>query len=161
RNRHGGGREMSEQNDANDAAQADWQRGIDEDLLRNLAMPLMQLVRGEGSSVWDSEGKRYLDFLSGIAVLSLGHAHPVFVEAVSSQAAALAHASNYVSTTPQIALARTIKRLAATGPAGRVYFCNSGTEANEAAFKLARLHGDGARSRILTLNRSFHGRTMG
>ena len=144
-----------------DAPQADWQRGIEEDMLRNLAMPLMQLVRGEGSSVWDSEGNRYLDFLSGIAVLSLGHAHPVFVEAVSSQAATLAHVSNYFSTPPQIALARTIKRLAETGPEGRVYFCNSGTEANEAAFKLARLHGDGDRRRILTLNRSFHGRTMG
>src|SRR5690606_16334099 len=97
RNRHGGGREMSEQMNAAheggqsaDAPQADWQRGIEEDMLRNLAMPLMQLVRGEGSSVWDSEGNRYLDFLSGIAVLSLGHAHPVFVEAVSSQAATLA-----------------------------------------------------------------------
>ncbi|HPZ34978.1 MAG: acetylornithine transaminase [Microbacteriaceae bacterium] len=154
---------MSEQmNDMHaDGQQADWQRGIEEDMLRNLAMPLMQLVRGEGSSVWDSEGNRYLDFLSGIAVLSLGHAHPVFVEAVSSQAATLAHVSNYFSTPPQIALARTIKRLAETGPEGRVYFCNSGTEANEAAFKLARLHGGGTRSRILTLNRSFHGRTMG
>ena len=144
------------------ATQADWQRGIDEDLVRNLAMPLMQLVRGEGSWVWDSEGNRYLDFLSGIAVLALGHAHPVFVEAVASQAATLTHVSNYFSTPPQIALARTIKRLAGTGPAGRVYFCNSGTEANEAAFKLARLHNSGGtRTKILTLNKSFHGRTMG
>lgn len=144
------------------APQADWQRGIDDDLVRNLAMPLMQLVRGEGSWVWDSEGNRYLDFLSGIAVLSLGHAHPVFVDAVASQAATLTHVSNYFSTPPQIALARTLKRLAQTGPGGRVFFCNSGTEANEAAFKLARLHnGGGSRTKILTLNRSFHGRTMG
>ena len=152
---------MSEQmNDMHaDGQQADWQRGIEEDMLRNLAMPLMQLVRGEGSSVWDSEGNRYLDFLSGIAVLSLGHAHPVFVEAVSSQAATLAHVSNYFSTPPQIALARTIKRLAETGPEGRVYFCNSGTEANEAALKLTRLHKPGGK--VLSLTHSFHGRTMG
>ena len=140
----------------------DWQQGIDQDLVRNLWMPLMQLVRGEGCHVWDVDGNRYLDFLAGIAVLALGHAHPVFVDAVSSQAATLSHVSNYFSTPPQIALARKLKQLAGTGPEGRVYFCNSGAEANEAAFKLARLHNDGGtRTRILTLNKSFHGRTMG
>ena len=138
-----------------------WQQGVDQDLVRNLSMPLMQLVRGEGCSVWDVDGNRYLDFLAGIAVLALGHAHPVFVDAVSSQAATLSHVSNYFSTPPQLALAHKLKQLAGTGPEGRVYFCNSGTEANEAAFKLARLHNDGGtRTRIITLKNSFHGRTM-
>lgn len=97
---------------------------------------------------------------------SLGHAHPVFVEAIATQAATLAHVSNYFATPPQLALASRLKRLAGTGDEGRVYFGNSGAEANEAAFKLARLHGaagDGvaARPRILALRDAFHGRTMG
>src|SRR3546814_6896533 len=80
-------------------------------------------------------------FRAGIAVDPLGHAHPAFVAAVSQQAATLAHVSNYFATPPQLALAARLKRLAGTGPSGRVYFGNSGAEANEAAFKLARLHG--------------------
>jgi acetylornithine aminotransferase len=123
-------------------------------------------VRGEGAYLWDGDGRRYLDFLAGIAVNSLGHAHPVFVEAVSRQAATLSHVSNYFATPPQLALAATLKRLAGTGDHGRVYFANSGAEANEAAFKLARLHGLGSegavvRPRILALSGAFHGRTMG
>jgi len=118
-------------------------------------------VRGEGAYLWDADGKRYLDFLAGIAVDSLGHAHPVFVDAVATQAATLTQVSNYFATPPQLALASTLKRLAGTGDAGRVYFGNSGAEANEAAFKLARLHGGVERPRILALKDAFHGRTMG
>lgn len=123
---------------------------------------MAMFVRGEGAYLWDADGRRYLDFLAGIAVNSLGHAHPVFVEAIAAQAATLAHVSNYFATPPQLELAARLKRLAGTGEHGRVYFGNSGAEANEAAFKLARLHGSaGDRPRILALTDAFHGRTMG
>lgn len=144
-----------------DSDKAAWQEDAGRDLLRNAGDRLALIVRGEGAHVWDDEGRRYLDFLAGVAVNSLGHAHPVFVEAVSKQAATLAHISNYFATPPQLALAARLKRLAGTGPSGRVYFGNSGAEANEAAFKLARLHGGSERPRILSLRNAFHGRTMG
>ncbi|HEU4757791.1 MAG TPA: acetylornithine transaminase [Agromyces sp.] len=131
-------------------------------MMRTLGRPLLKLVRGEGSWVEDDEGKRYLDFLAGIAVNSLGHAHPVFVEAVSRQAATLAHVSNYFATEPALELADRLARLTGAGEAGRVWFGNSGAEANEAAFKLARLNNSGgARTRVLALVDAFHGRTMG
>nr|WP_121057910.1 acetylornithine transaminase [Microbacterium telephonicum] len=139
----------------------DWQADVGRDLMQSTGARLALLVRGEGASVWDADGKRYLDFLAGIAVNSLGHAHPVFVDAVATQAATLSHVSNYFATPPQLALAARLKRLAGTGPEGRVYFGNSGAEANEAAFKLARLHGGAERPRILALRDAFHGRTMG
>ncbi|MEN2737840.1 acetylornithine transaminase [Microbacterium sp. X-17] len=138
-----------------------WREDADRDLTFNAGDRLELFVRGEGAYLWDADGKRYLDFLAGIAVNSLGHAHPVFVEAVSRQAATLAHVSNYFATPPQLELAARLKRLAGTGPGGRVYYGNSGAEANEAAFKLARLHGGPERPRILSLLDSFHGRTMG
>lgn len=138
-----------------------WQQSAQTDLVRNAGDRFALLVRGEGASVWDADGKRYLDFLAGIAVTSLGHSHPVFVEAVSTQAALLSQVSNYFATPPQLALAAQLKRLTGAGASGRVYFGNSGAEANEAAFKLARLHGGSARPRILSLRDSFHGRTMG
>ena len=138
-----------------------WQDDAARDLVRNAGPRYAMLTRGEGSYLWDENDRRYLDFLAGIAVTSLGHAHPVFVEAVSRQAAVLAHVSNYFATPPQLELASRIKRLAGAGIDGRVYFGNSGAEANEAAFKLARLHGGGARPRILALENGFHGRTMG
>ena len=138
-----------------------WQDDAGRDLVRSFGNRMAMFVRGEGSYLWDADGKRYLDFLAGIAVDSLGHAHPVFVEAIATQAATLAHVSNYFATPPQLALAATLKRLAGTGDAGRVYFGNSGAEANEAAFKLARLHGGTERPRILALKDAFHGRTMG
>ncbi|MBN9224778.1 MAG: acetylornithine aminotransferase [Microbacterium sp. SCN 70-27] len=141
--------------------QASWQDDAARDLVRNAGDRLAMFVRGEGSSLWDADGRRYLDFLAGIAVTSLGHAHPVFVEAVATQAATLAHVSNYFATPPQLALAATLKRLSGAGEQGRVYFGNSGAEANEAAFKLARLHGGAERPRILALKNGFHGRTMG
>lgn len=138
-----------------------WQDDAGRDLVKSFGARMQMFVRGEGSYLWDADGKRYLDFLAGIAVDSLGHAHPVFVDAIASQAATLAHVSNYFATPPQLALAATLKRLAGTGDAGRVYFGNSGAEANEAAFKLARLHGGADRPRILALQDAFHGRTMG
>ncbi|MDY0909282.1 acetylornithine transaminase [Microbacterium sp. CFBP9034] len=138
-----------------------WQEDAGRDLVRSFGERMAMLVRGEGSYLWDADGKRYLDFLAGIAVDSLGHAHPVFVEAIATQAATLSHVSNYFATPPQLELAARLKRLAGTGDAGRVYFGNSGAEANEAAFKLARLHGGADRPRILALKDAFHGRTMG
>lgn len=138
-----------------------WQEDAGRDLVRSFGDRMALFVRGEGSYLWDAHDKRYLDFLAGIAVDSLGHAHPVFVAALASQAATLAHVSNYFATPPQLELAARLKRLAGTGPDGRVYFGNSGAEANEAAFKLARLHGGDDRPRILALHDAFHGRTMG
>lgn len=138
-----------------------WQEDAGRDLVRSFGERMAMFVRGEGSHLWDVDGKRYLDFLAGIAVDSLGHAHPVFVAALANQAATLAHVSNYFATPPQLELAARLKRLAGTGESGRVYFGNSGAEANEAAFKLARLHGGSDRPRILALKDAFHGRTMG
>lgn len=138
-----------------------WQDDASRDLM-SLGGRLALLTRGEGSWVWDADDRRYLDFLGGIAVNSLGHAHPVFVQAVSEQAATLAHVSNYFATTAQLDLAARLKRLAGTGPEGRVFLANSGTEANEMAIKLARLHGNPrGRSTILVVEGAFHGRTMG
>ncbi|EIC09323.1 Acetylornithine/succinyldiaminopimelate aminotransferase [Microbacterium laevaniformans OR221] len=155
-----------QESDLLEGTSAMWQEDAGRDLVRNAGDRMALFVRGEGSSLWDADGRRYLDFLGGIAVTSLGHAHPVFVEAVSRQAATLSHVSNFFATPPQLALAAELKRLSGAGDTGRVYFANSGAEANEAAFKLARLHGAatdarGARPRILALKDAFHGRTMG
>ncbi|MFD3449197.1 acetylornithine transaminase [Microbacteriaceae bacterium 4G12] len=139
-----------------------WSERFSSAMMRSSPPPLAMLVRGEGAWVEDSTGKRYLDFLAGIAVNSLGHAHPALVEAVSRQIATLAHVSNYFATPSQIELAERLRRLSGAGDAGRVYFGNSGAEANEAAFKLARRNNEsGRRTRILTVTGSFHGRTMG
>ncbi len=144
------------------SADTKWQEDAGRDLVRSFGDRMALFVRGEGAYVWDADGTKYLDFLAGIAVNALGHAHPVFVEAITAQASTLAHVSNYFATPPQLAMAARLKRLAGTGESGRVYFGNSGAEANEAAFKLARLHGRGTdRTRILTLKGGFHGRTMG
>jgi len=139
-----------------------WKDRFGASVMRSLATPQLMLERGEGCYVWDVDGKQYLDFLAGIAVNSLGHAHPVLVDAVSQQIRTLAHVSNYFATPSQLELAERLCRLTGAGEAGRVYFGNSGAEANEAAFKLARLNrGNGSRTRIIALNNSFHGRTMG
>ncbi|WP_295842898.1 acetylornithine transaminase [uncultured Microbacterium sp.] len=144
------------------SADTKWQEDAGRDLVRSFGDRMALFVRGEGAYVWDADGTKYLDFLAGIAVNALGHAHPVFVEAITAQASTLAHVSNYFATPPQLAMAARLKRLAGTGESGRVYFGNSGAEANEAALKLARLHGRGTdRTRILTLKGGFHGRTMG
>lgn len=138
-----------------------WQDDAARDLT-SLGGRLALLERGEGSHVWDADGKRYLDFLGGIAVNSLGHAHPAFVSAVAAQAATLAHVSNYFATPQQLTFAATLKRLAGTGERGRVFFANSGTEANETAVKLARLHGQKTgKGTIVSLEHAFHGRSIG
>ncbi len=124
-------------------------------MMRSAPAPLAVLSHGRGAHVWDVEGTQYLDFLAGIAVNSLGHAHPAFVEAVAAQAARFAHVSNYFATRPQLELADRLTRL--TG-GDRVFLCNSGAEAIEAAVKLARLT---RKPRILALENAFHGRTMG
>jgi len=136
-----------------------WRDQYADALMGSAPPPLSLLVRGEGSYVWDAEGKKYLDFLAGIAVNSLGHAHPVLVEAVSRQIANIAHVSNYFATPPQIQLAERLLRITGAGESGRVYFGNSGAEAIEAAIKLARRNGQ--HKKILALHNSFHGRTMG
>jgi predicted acetylornithine/succinylornithine family transaminase len=120
--------------------------------------PGLALVRGEGRQVWDADGKRYLDFLSGIAVTSIGHAHPRMVEAVAQQAGRLMHVSNlyYNELQPQLAQALSERALG-----GKCFFCNSGAEANEGLIKLARLWGsDKGRHEIITMENSFHGRTL-
>ena len=134
---------------------SDYQQVFSRVMMRSAPAPLAVLSRGRGARVWDVDGKEYLDFLAGIAVNALGHAHPAFVEAVSRQAATLAHVSNYFATEPQLELAERLTRL--TG-GDRVFLCNSGAEAIEAAVKLARLTG---KRRILALENAFHGRTMG
>ncbi|MCX7521337.1 acetylornithine transaminase [Microbacterium sp. STN6] len=138
-----------------------WPERYSAHMMKTIATPQRMLVRGEGCRVWDSEGREYLDFLAGIAVNALGHAHPALVSAVSAQVATLVHVSNYFATPPQVELAERLCRLTGAGEGGRVFFCNSGAEANEAAFKLARLNRRAGPSRILALKNSFHGRTMG
>ncbi len=140
------------------ATMTEWRERYSHDLMGSYAPPLRLLVRGEGCWVWDDDGKQYLDFLGGIAVNSLGHAHPVVVEAAGRQAALMVHVSNYFATPSQLDLAERLKTITGAGEEGRVYFGNSGAEANEAAFKLARRTG---RPRILALKNAFHGRTMG
>ncbi|GGF41070.1 acetylornithine transaminase [Subtercola lobariae] len=141
--------------------EASWVDTFNESMMRTMGQPLALLTHGRGAFVWDENEKEYLDFLAGIAVNSLGHAHPVVIEAVTRQVSTLAHVSNYFSTRPQLALAERLKRITGAGAEGRAYFCNSGAEANEAAFKLARLNSSPTRSKIVSLKNSFHGRTMG
>ena len=141
----------------------EWKPRFGDAMMRTLATPKLMLARGEGCRVWDVDGNEYLDFLAGIAVNSLGHAHPALVDAVSAQVATLAHVSNYFSTAPQLELAERLRRITGAGDRGRVLFGNSGAEANEAAFKLARLNrgANGKRTRVLALHNAFHGHTMG
>ena len=124
--------------------------------LNNYGTPAIELVAGEGVIVKDSQGNIYLDFLSGIAVNSLGHAHPVIIEAVSDQIRKLSHTSNFYANDPSIKLAE--KLIAITNFDAKVFFCNSGTEANEAAIKLSRRTG---KKQLIAAHNSFHGRTMG
>ncbi len=121
--------------------------------------PSVMFVRGEGCWLWDSQNRRYLDFLSGIAVCSLGHAHPQVAEAIGTQARTLCHVSNLYATEPQVHVARMIDRLIG-GPPGQVFFANSGAEANECAIKLARKWAGHGRYSVISAGRSFHGRTL-
>ncbi|MCC5475171.1 acetylornithine transaminase [Streptomyces barringtoniae] len=125
-------------------------------LMNNYGTPRLPLVRGEGTRLWDADGRQYLDFVGGIAVNALGHAHPAVVEAVSRQIASLGHVSNLFIAEPSVALAERLLQL--FGREGRVFFCNSGAEANEAAFKIGRLTG---RTHMVAATGGFHGRTMG
>lgn len=127
-------------------------------MMNNYGTPALGLVRGVGTRVWDEQGNEYLDMLGGIAVNALGHGHPRIVEAISTQAATIGHTSNLAATEPGIALAERLIALAGQERIGRVFFCNSGAEANEAAFKMSRLTG---RTHVVVAERSFHGRTMG
>ena len=125
-------------------------------LMDTYGTPKLALVRGTGATVWDADGKEYLDLLAGIAVNALGHAHPAVVAAVSRQVATLGHVSNFAVTGPVVELAERL--LALAGRSGRVFFTNSGAEANEAAFKASRRTG---RTHVVAAEGAFHGRTMG
>ncbi|GED97734.1 acetylornithine transaminase [Gordonia crocea] len=136
---------------------AAWQQRWSAALMNNYGTPALALTRGSGAVVTDADGREYLDLLGGIAVNALGHAHPAIAAAVTEQMATLGHVSNLYIAPPVVELAE--KLLARFGVDGsRAFFCNSGTEANEAAFKLARLTG---RGEIVAAEKAFHGRTMG
>jgi predicted acetylornithine/succinylornithine family transaminase len=124
--------------------------------------PAISIERGSGTEVWDTDGKRYLDFLSGIAVVSLGHANPVIADAISRQAHTLLHVSNFFTNPQATAAAVKVNELLfeATGHAGQIFFTNSGAEANECALKLARKFGGRGRHTVVSALGSFHGRTL-
>ncbi|MEM7342331.1 MAG: acetylornithine transaminase [Actinomycetota bacterium] len=131
-------------------------------LMPTYGPPKIQFVRGEGPYLWDRDGTRYLDFLSGLAVTSLGHAHPAVAQALAEQSQRLLHVSNLYATEHNWAVARELDRLIGDGtPAGgQVFFCNSGAESNEAAIKLARRNGGPGRHVVVCAFQSFHGRTL-
>jgi len=154
---------------------AAWTERYTTSLMNTFGPPRRVFVRGEGAYVWDADGRRYLDMFAGIAVNALGHAHPLIVQAVTAQLTTLGHVSNFFATVPQVALAERLIGIVAEAAgldvAGRdsaapdiaaadirVFFCNSGAEANEAAFKLSRLTG---RTKVVATENGFHGRTMG
>ncbi|MFC8036797.1 aminotransferase class III-fold pyridoxal phosphate-dependent enzyme, partial [Streptomyces griseoincarnatus] len=148
-----GGADLAGPGAGNAALARRWQGAM----MDNFGTPRLPLVRGRGTRVWDAEGNEYLDFVGGIAVNSLGHAHPALVRAVCEQVASLGHVSNLFMAEPTVRLAERLLRLAGR-PGGRVYFSNSGAEANEAAFKIGRLTG---RTHMVSASGGFHGRTMG
>ncbi|WP_335976261.1 acetylornithine transaminase [Streptomyces sp. CA2R106] len=125
-------------------------------MMNSYGVPRLPLARGEGARFWDAEGNEYLDFVGGIATNALGTAHPAVVEAVTRQIGSLGHISNLFLAEPTVALAERLIELA--GRPGRVFFANSGAEANEAAFKIGRLTG---RTHVVAAQGAFHGRTMG
>lgn len=141
-----------------------WAQRYARAVMNTFGTPQRVLVRGRGARVWDADGAQYTDLLAGIAVNCLGHAHPAVVEAVTAQLSTLGHVSNFFTTPAQITLAEELIGLVLPGadPAdSRVFLANSGTEANEGAFKIARRHGGAQRPRVLALTDAFHGRTMG
>jgi acetylornithine aminotransferase len=133
-----------------------WQERYAASVMNTFGPPKLVLVKGRGTHVWDADGKEYVDLLGGIAVNALGHAHPALVAAVTEQLGTLGHISNFFTSTPQVELAERL--LSLVGADGRVFFTNSGTEANEAAFKLTRRTG---RTHLVAAEGAFHGRTMG
>ena len=149
---------MSSENTAVGALDAAGLARYEASIMATFGTPQRVLSRCEGSYVWDADGNRYLDLLGGIAVNALGHAHPGWVQAIATQAATLAQASNFFATEPQVALAERLLQLSDAPAGSRVFLTNSGTEAMEAVFKMARKTG---RTRIVALDSSFHGRSMG
>ena len=131
-------------------------------LMPNYSTPSVTFVKGSGTELFDNEGKRYLDFLCGIAVTGLGHSHPRIANAISEQANTLLHVSNLFITEPQLEVAENLDRLikAETGQSGKILFQNSGAEANEAALKLARKFQGLGKHGVVSAYKSFHGRTM-
>lgn len=127
-------------------------------LMPTYGPPTVMFVRGAGTELWDADGRRYLDLLSGLAVTSLGHSHPAVVRALTEQAATLLHTSNLFATPNAAEVAQTLDRL--LGGGGQVFFCNSGAEANECAIKLARKWGGRGRHVVVSAFGSFHGRTL-
>ncbi|BBZ52790.1 acetylornithine transaminase [Mycobacterium heidelbergense] len=127
-------------------------------MMNNYGTPPVALASGDGAVVTDADGKTYLDLLGGIAVNVLGHRHPAIIEAVTHQMTTLGHTSNLYATEPAVALAEELVALLGADAPARVFFCNSGTEANEVAFKLSRLTG---RTKLVAAQEAFHGRTMG
>ncbi|HWC08587.1 MAG TPA: acetylornithine transaminase [Solirubrobacterales bacterium] len=127
-------------------------------MMNTFGAPKLVLTRGEGAHVWDEDGKEYVDLLAGIAVNALGHAHPALVSAVTSQMESLGHVSNFFTSHPQVELAEALLARVPGGETGRVFFTHSGTEANEAGFKLTRRTG---RKHIVAAQGAFHGRSMG
>ena len=130
-------------------------------MMNTFGPPKRVFVRGEGSHLWDADGRRYVDLLAGLAVNALGHAHPQVLGAISAQLSTLGHVSNFFATPTQVALAERLAAVStanAPGTTARVFFTNSGTEANEAGFKISRLTG---RTRLIAMEGSFHGRSLG
>ncbi len=145
-------------------AGSEWLSRYSSSLMNVFGTPQRVLVRGAGCLVWDADGKEYLDLLGGIAVNALGHAHPFVTSVIASQLATLGHVSNFFTSPTQVALAEKLLELAHAPAGSKVFFSNSGTEANEAAFKLARRNtgsGETKRTKIIALEGAFHGRTMG
>ncbi|MCC2335147.1 acetylornithine transaminase [Cellulomonas sp. zg-Y766] len=140
---------------------AQWTDRYTHAVMDTFGPPQRVLVRGEGPYVWDADGTRYVDLLGGIAVNSLGHAHPTLTAAISAQLGTLGHVSNFFTSPAQVALAERLLQLAEAPEGSRVFLTSSGTEANEAALKLTRRHSAGARPRVLALEGAFHGRSMG
>jgi len=127
-------------------------------MMRNYGVPPLLLAKGRGSRVWDDSGKEYIDLIGGIAVNVLGHAHPDLVAAVTDQMETIGHTSNLYATEPGLELAERLVDISGAPIGSRVFFCNSGAEANEAAFKLTRMTG---RTHVVVAAGGFHGRTMG
>ncbi|MER2135305.1 MAG: acetylornithine transaminase [Arthrobacter sp.] len=140
---------------------SEWLARYTDSLMNVFGTPQRVLVRGEGCTVWDADGNAYLDLLGGIAVNALGHAHPFVTSVVAGQLNTLGHISNFFTSPTQVALAEKLLQLAQAPAGSKVFFANSGTEAIEAAFKLARRNSTGERTRIIAMDRAFHGRTMG
>ncbi|MDR1767279.1 MAG: acetylornithine transaminase [Propionibacteriaceae bacterium] len=142
-------------------ASEEWSRRYGQAVMNTFGPPQAVFVRGQGVKLWDADGKEYLDLLAGIAVNTLGQAHPKVLEAVESQLATLGHVSNFFATPPQVQLAERLAAMATRNQpdtGAKVFFANSGAEANETAFKLTRLTG---RTKVVAMEGSFHGRTMG